>query len=142
MDSTIVRAHQHAAGARRDPAGQVEPPGVELADHALGRSRGGWTTTLHLACEQGRRPLSMAAHRRHRADSPQFVPVLERIRVLRVGRGDQQAHRRKRGSRGAGRPGSTPRPTARAMPQLLDADAGVAQGLGRDVSRLRKTRTA
>lgn len=27
VDSTICRAHQHAAGARRDGRGQVEPPG-------------------------------------------------------------------------------------------------------------------
>ncbi|WP_406275894.1 hypothetical protein [Nocardia sp. NBC_00881] len=26
-DSTIARAHRHAAGARRDGAGQAEPPG-------------------------------------------------------------------------------------------------------------------
>lgn len=87
VDSTIVRAHQHAAGARRDPAGQVEPPGAEPADHALGRSRGGWTTKLHLASEQGRKPLSMVITAGHRGDSPQFVPVLQRIRVLRSGRG-------------------------------------------------------
>lgn len=59
VDSTIARAHQHAAGARRDSHTQVEPPAgggsgvVEPADHALGRSRGGLTTKLHLACEQG-----------------------------------------------------------------------------------------
>jgi transposase len=87
VDSTIVRAHQHAAGARRDPASQVEPPGAEPADHALGRSRGGWTTKLHLASEQGRKPLSMVITAGHRGDSPQFVPVLERIRVRRSGRG-------------------------------------------------------
>ncbi|MFE9327992.1 hypothetical protein ACFYOW_44335 [Nocardia sp. NPDC006982] len=55
-----MRAHQHAAGARRDGDGQKHPPGgveVEPADHALGCSRGGWTTILHLACEQGLRPL-------------------------------------------------------------------------------------
>lgn len=140
VDSTIVRAHQHAAGARRDPDGQVEPPGAEPADHALGRSRGGWTTKLHLAAEQGRKPLSTVITAGHRGDSPQFIPVLERIRVRRSGRGrprtrpdrvlsdkayssranraylrrrhiratipikrDQQANRRKRGSRG-GRP--------------------------------------
>ncbi|WP_405161453.1 transposase [Nocardia sp. NBC_01499] len=43
--STIMRAHQHAAGARRDGAAQAEPPGAssgpEPADHGLGRSRGG-----------------------------------------------------------------------------------------------------
>jgi hypothetical protein len=41
-DSTIMRAHQHAAGARRCGGQQAEPPGgvsVEPDDHALGRSR-------------------------------------------------------------------------------------------------------
>ncbi|WP_372442044.1 hypothetical protein [Actinomadura violacea] len=49
-----VRPHQHAAGARIDPAGQEPPGGVqdEPADHALGPSRGGWTSKVHLACEQ------------------------------------------------------------------------------------------
>jgi hypothetical protein len=44
VDSTTARAHQHAAGARRDGDLQAEPPGgmgVEPADHALGRSPGG-----------------------------------------------------------------------------------------------------
>lgn len=43
VDSTIARAHQHAAGARRHPGQQQEPPGglsAEPDDHALGRSRG------------------------------------------------------------------------------------------------------
>jgi transposase len=87
VDSTIVRAHQHAAGARREPDQQVESPGEEPADHGLGRSRGGWTTKLHLACEQGRKPLSMVVTAGQRGDSPQFVRVLERIRVRRTGRG-------------------------------------------------------
>ena len=62
MDSTTARAHQHAAGARRDGAAQREPPGGvddEPPDHALGRSRGGFSTKLRLACEQGRKPLVM-----------------------------------------------------------------------------------
>jgi transposase len=90
VDSTIARAHQHAAGARRDPDGQKEPPGgitVEPGDHALGRSRGGWTTKLHLACEQGQKPLSMLLTGGQRGDSPQFIPVLQRIRVPRPGGG-------------------------------------------------------
>src|SRR5690606_42053629 len=32
VDSTIMRAHQHAAGARRDPAAQAEPPGPPGAE--------------------------------------------------------------------------------------------------------------
>jgi transposase len=83
VDSTIARAHQHAAGARREPELQQEPPGPEPADHALGRSRGGLTTKLHLGCEQGQRPLAMLLTAGQRGDSPQFVPVLQAIRVPR-----------------------------------------------------------
>jgi hypothetical protein len=39
-----------------------EPPGgvaAEPADHALGRSRGGRTTKVHLSCEQHQKPLSI-----------------------------------------------------------------------------------
>jgi transposase len=87
VDSTINRAHQHAAGARTNPQAQKEPPGDEPADHALGRSRGGLTTKIHLGCEQGRRPLSLVLTAGHRADSPQFTSVLEGIRVHRGGPG-------------------------------------------------------
>jgi len=86
VDSTIARAHQHAAGARRRPGDQQEPPGgpsPEPADHALGRSRGGLTTKLHLACEQGHKPLSLLVTAGQRGDSPQFVAVVARIRVPR-----------------------------------------------------------
>ncbi|MEU9365180.1 IS5 family transposase [Streptomyces avermitilis] len=90
VDSTIVRVHQHAAGARtrgdlqRDGPGGVE---VEPADHGLGRSRGGLTTKIHLAVEQGKKPLSLIVTAGQRGDSPQFQPVLERIRVPRQGPG-------------------------------------------------------
>ena len=86
VDSTIARAHQHAAGARTRPEAQKEPPGgveQEPADHALGRSRGGWTTKLHLGCEQGQKPLAMLLTGGQRGDSPQFTRVLARIRVPR-----------------------------------------------------------
>jgi transposase len=87
VDSTIARAHQHAAGAPKEGDLQKEPPGgvggVEPADHCLGRSRGGWTTKLHLGCEQGRKPLSILITAGQRGDSPQFTAVLERIRVPR-----------------------------------------------------------
>ena len=83
VDSTIARAHQHAAGARRRPGLQKEPPGAEPADHGLGRSRGGWTTKVHLACEQGQKPLSMVVTGGQRGDSPQFQAVLEAIAVAR-----------------------------------------------------------
>lgn len=53
VDSTIVRAHQHAAGARKKRA-----PAGEPSDHALGRSRGGLTTKIHLASDGNCRPLA------------------------------------------------------------------------------------
>ncbi|MFG3702113.1 IS5 family transposase [Micromonospora sp. NPDC047620] len=87
VDSTSARAHQHAAGARKRGNLQVEPPGgvmVEPADHALGRSRGGLTTKLHLGCEQGQKPLAIVLTAGHRGDSPQFIPVLDAIRVPRL----------------------------------------------------------
>jgi transposase len=87
VDSTVCRAHQHAAGARRGDL-QKEPPGgvtVEPDDHSLGRSRGGLTTKLHLAVEQGQKPMSIVITAGQRGDSPQFEAVLERIRVPRLG---------------------------------------------------------
>jgi transposase len=90
VDSTVCRAHQHAAGARRDGNVQVEPPGgigVEPADHGLGRSRGGLTTKIHLCVEQGQKPLSFVITAGQCGDSPQFVPILEAIHVPRLGPG-------------------------------------------------------
>jgi transposase len=50
----------------------------------LGRSRGGLTTKLHLACEQGQKPLSLLLTAGQRGDSPQFTVVLDGIRVPRL----------------------------------------------------------
>jgi Transposase DDE domain len=70
---------------------QVEPPStdhdIEPNDHGLGWSRGGLTTKLHLACEQGQRPLSLIVTAGQAGDSPQLEPVLEAIRVPRQGCG-------------------------------------------------------
>jgi len=90
VDATVCRAHQHAAGARKDGDAQREPPGgvsAEPADHGLGRSRGGFSTKVHLACDQGQKPLAIVITAGQRGDSPQFQAVLERIRVPRLGPG-------------------------------------------------------
>jgi transposase len=87
VDSTVTRAHQHAGGARHDGAGQLEPPVGEPADHGLGRSRGGLTSKLHVACEQGQKMMSLVVTAGQRGDSPQFAAVLDRIRVPRPGCG-------------------------------------------------------
>lgn len=53
----------------------------------MGRSRGGLTTKVHLATEQGQKLLSLHVTAGHRHDSPCFQPVLEKIRVPRLGPG-------------------------------------------------------
>ncbi|KOV67160.1 hypothetical protein ADL01_24760, partial [Streptomyces sp. NRRL WC-3618] len=50
-------------------------------------SRGGLTCKVHLASDRRCRPLSIVVTAGQAADSPQFVPVLKKVRVrLPVGR--------------------------------------------------------
>ena len=84
VDSTTVRAHQHAAGARHqssisDQANKID----HLSEEALGRSRGGLTTKVHLACDGRGRPVSVVLTPGQRHDSTQLGPVLDAIRIPR-----------------------------------------------------------
>nr|WP_244291532.1 IS5 family transposase [Streptomyces subrutilus] len=78
VDSTIVRAHQHAAGARKKGA-----PAGEPGDHAIGRSRGGLTTKIHLAADAHCRPLAFVLTAGQAGDAPAFAHVMARLRVPR-----------------------------------------------------------
>jgi transposase len=49
LDSTVIRAHQHAAGAE----------GSSAEAEALGRSRGGFSTKIHLACDGLGKPVQI-----------------------------------------------------------------------------------
>ncbi|WTG15513.1 IS5 family transposase [Streptomyces decoyicus] len=83
VDSTVVRAHQHAAGAlKRGKAERCEP-----ADHALGRSRGGLSTKVHLAADGRARPLAFTLTAGQAGDAPTFEKVMTLIRVPRTGPG-------------------------------------------------------
>ncbi|WP_235445025.1 IS5 family transposase [Streptomyces sioyaensis] len=104
VDSTSVRAHQHAAGApkKAPPAPPTASKGVAersvhvraplrallaeagAAHEGLGRSRGGLTTKLHLAAEGKCRPLSLVITPGQRADCTQSEKVLDKIRVPRT----------------------------------------------------------
>ncbi|MEU8974599.1 hypothetical protein AB0D11_35955 [Streptomyces monashensis] len=60
------------------PRPKAEPPGgitAEPDDRGPGRSRGGLTTKLHLAVEQGQEPMSIVITVGQRGDSPQFEPA-------------------------------------------------------------------
>lgn len=76
VDSTVVRAHQHAAG-----------PEKGLHSPALGRSRGGLTSKIHLACDALGRPLAFTVTGGNTNDCTQFTAVMEAIRVPRTGPG-------------------------------------------------------
>ncbi|KDN88239.1 hypothetical protein KCH_00110 [Kitasatospora cheerisanensis KCTC 2395] len=59
------------------------PGGGGAGGEGLGRSRGGFTSKIHLSADGCCRPLSLIVTRGQRADCTQFVPVLEKIRVPR-----------------------------------------------------------
>lgn len=52
----------------------------------LGRSRGGQTSKVHLAADRRRRPLALILTAGQAADSPQFIPVLKKVRGGPAGR--------------------------------------------------------
>ncbi|MGG8409391.1 IS5 family transposase [Streptomyces sp. 12297] len=111
VDSTAVRAHQHAAGARKTPpaatpqkgaargTNQVDPVaetgrppgGGGPIGECLGRSRGGFTTKIHLAADGRCRPLAFVLTPGHHGDGPQFERVLEQVSVPRIGVGRPRA---------------------------------------------------
>ncbi|MEU6106120.1 IS5 family transposase [Streptomyces flaveolus] len=83
VDSTVCRAHQHAAGARKKGASDRAEPD----DHALGRSRGGLSTKVHLASDNRARPLALRVTAGQAGDAPAFEAVMAGIRVPRSGPG-------------------------------------------------------
>ena len=98
-DATVVRAHQHAAGARRRPPADVDPARLAPAAlsaparsrgagglpdrEALGRSRGGLTSKIHLLADSGCRPLARLTSAGQRHDSLAFVPLMGRLKIAR-----------------------------------------------------------
>lgn len=58
----------------------------EPADHALGHSRGGWTTKAHAAVDSVGRPLSIRITPGQAGDNPELLPVLADIAVPTGGR--------------------------------------------------------
>lgn len=66
---------------------------IAAQGEALGKSRGGWTTKIHLVADRRCRPIARLISPGQHSDSPRFIPLMEQIRVLR---------------RGAGRPRRTP----------------------------------
>jgi len=70
----------------------VAPQGAASNDNnsgreALGKSRGGWTTKIHLVADRRCRPIARLTSPGQHADCPRFIPLMESIRILRRGLG-------------------------------------------------------
>lgn len=67
LDGTVIRAHQHAAGmaSKED-------------DQALGRSRGGFSTKVHMLVDAHGNPLNFILTPGQTHDSTQAIPLLEK----------------------------------------------------------------
>jgi IS5 family transposase len=75
IDSTIIRAHQHAAGAE----------GSTAEDEAWGRSRGGFSTTIHVAVDGLGNPVRIVLSPGQAGDitfAPELVAGLEAEAVV------------------------------------------------------------
>jgi len=66
---------------------ELEDPACTAAGQALGRSRGGLTTTVHLACDGRGLPLAVVVTPGNLNDSTVFDAVLDALRVPRTGVG-------------------------------------------------------
>jgi transposase len=70
--------------------GKISPP-AEPADHALGRSRGGFSTKIHLVCDSAGLPLAVALSAGQRHESVFLSTALDAVRVPQeVGRPRQR----------------------------------------------------
>jgi hypothetical protein len=73
IDSTTMRAHQHAAGVKKSSA-EAE---------ALGRSRGGLSTKIHLRCENQGKLITFLLSPGQESDIGLAEPLLERSTIRR-----------------------------------------------------------
>jgi transposase len=71
VDGTVVRAARCAGG------GGKENDPEEPADHALGRSRGGFSTKIHVLCDGAGHPLHFHLTPGQAHETTAFVPLLE-----------------------------------------------------------------
>jgi transposase len=62
-------------------------PDVGPGREALGRSRGGLSTKIHLVADRRCRPIVRILSPGQHGDSPRFIPLMDQIRILRRGPG-------------------------------------------------------
>lgn len=77
VDGSVIRAHQHAAGAKQSS------PEAE----ALGRSVGGFSTKIHLRIEGRGKPMVIRLTAGQCHETTEFEPLIEQGAVKRQGPG-------------------------------------------------------
>jgi transposase len=102
VDGTMIRAHQHAAGARKGGG-----------DQALGRSRGGFSTKLHLRAEGQGKPMVLRLTAGQRHEQTMFEPLMEAGHI-----------------KGRGRPRHPPNAWSATKATAADAFVGICAGKG------------
>lgn len=68
LDSTVIKVHPNGTGARRSHGPQ-----------AIGKSRGGWTTKLHVLAANARTAIAFSLSEGQANDAPQGRKLLERL---------------------------------------------------------------
>lgn len=132
MDATVVRAHRHAAGARR--SGAIGGEGtVEGEGEALGRSQSGFSAKLHLRAKGGDKPITAVLTAGERHEQFALEALMDKGAVPRQGRGRPRLRpRRTAEDRGYSSPPARRRlrkrliepviPTRKDQPPQLDFD--------------------
>ena len=72
-----------SGGTRPNDKNPAARPGRE----ALGRSRGGLSTKIHLAADRRCRPVPRILTPGQHGDCPQFIPLMRAVRIARRGKG-------------------------------------------------------
>ncbi|MFC5639735.1 transposase, partial [Streptomyces bullii] len=75
--------HDRAGSPACGGGPQKGAPAGEPDDHAIGRSRGGLTTKIHLVADGRCRPLAFVLTAGQAGDAPAFTDVMARLRVPR-----------------------------------------------------------
>ena len=90
VDGSVIRAHQHAAGAVRgeiDPNSELSAIEQVQEREALGWSKGGFSTKIHLRCDGNGRPITFLVSVGERHEAVLFEPLMEQGSVKRAGPG-------------------------------------------------------
>jgi len=74
VDGSVIRAHRSAAGGSRKNERNA-------AENGLGRSRGGYSTKIHVVCERKGIPLGITVTGGEKSEAPEFPNVLASIPI-------------------------------------------------------------